>query len=157
RVGLDRDRAAIGQAVAFARPGRYVASIAALEPLAVAAKVAVEAHAPRPIGRESDRAVVLGLVQEVGDEHPVCAGTAAVPSPEPQQLSLLVDPQDPHVLSPEPSSDAPAIKAQRDQVPVKPDDPTELPAHVPVERDVVAEPASFQELLALEEHRNPRR
>src|SRR6185437_2494242 len=61
RIRRDRDQAPAGQAIAFARPGRDVAGLAALELPAVAAPVAVEPDLPRPLGGESDRVIVLWL------------------------------------------------------------------------------------------------
>ena len=153
-VGANRKRGVAGEAVVLARFGNHIGARMTLEVIAVALPIAVEPEPPSPSGRQADDVAILRLVQKVGDDYNIVRRSALVPTVEGDDFAFVVQVIDLGELPAETAREAVAVEPQPDEVAVEPDDAAELVALLPVERDRVAEPPSFEEFLALEEHRD---
>ena len=145
-----------GKAVVLARFGDDVGARMTLKVVAVALPIAVEAELPGPCGREADDVAILRLVEKVGDDHDVVRRSALVPAVKGDDLAFVVQVIDLGELPAEAAREAVAVEPQPDEVAVQPNDAVKLVALIPVDGDRVAEPAAFEEFLALEEHGDAR-
>src|SRR5262249_27351347 len=105
--------------------------------------------------RKTDRVARIGAVGEVQDGHDVVSGATAIPAMERNQLVVIVDVEDVHVLAAKTARVVEPIPPQVGQVGVKLPDAAEAVVVVPVEA-LVAEGYPGQDLLTLADHRNAR-
>src|SRR6476469_8148385 len=156
-VRPDRDEPALLAAVEGLAIGVEVIRLMAAEDARVAGGVGVEPHVPATGCREPDPEIVDGAVGEVRDDDRVVVRTAGIPTVHDEDLGLLVRPQDRDIRTAETGGRAVHRATQRDEVAMQADDAAVLARLLPVDPDRVVEPAVLQMLLALEQHRDPRR
>ena len=127
-----------------------------LEVVIVAIPIAVETELPGSRGGETDDVTFLRFMEKVGDDDYVVLRSAFVPTMECDELALVVKMIDLGELPAESARETGKVAPQSDEVAVQPDDAVKLVVLVPVDRDSVAEPSSFEKFLTLEKHGNAR-
>ena len=145
------------QAVGVLVEGLHVVALVVAEQRAVDAGVRIEAQLPQPTAGQPDLAVLLRLGRQVDHHDHIIAGPMIEPALVDQQVRVLVDVVDVQPAPGQAPGEAAAVQPQVDQVGVEPRDALEVVIALPIQRHVVAEPAAFEELLALEHHRDTRR
>ena len=96
-------------------------------------------------------------MREIHDDHDIIAWAALVPTMIGNHVVGLILMEDIHSGSRETASTTRPVEAKMNQVAIHAHQAAELLGLVPVQGNRILEPAVFQELLSLEQHRYARR
>src|SRR6185369_16886549 len=143
------------KSVVLTRFGDDIGARMSLEVVAVTLPIAVKPELPDSCGREANDVAFLRLMSEVCDNHYVVCQSAFVPTVEGNDLSFIVKVTDLGELPAEAASKTVTIEPQPDEIAVQPNDAVKLVALIPVNRDRIAEPSSFEKFLTLEKQGDP--
>lgn len=117
-VRADVKRAVEGEAVALARFSDHFTAPVAFKDVAVTLPIAVEAEFPSASEWEADDVTLLGLVQEVGNDHDVVRRAALVPTVVGEELAFVAQVINPGELPAEAAAAAVAIEPKTDEIAV---------------------------------------
>ena len=108
-----------GKSVVLTRFGDNISTRMALEVVAVALPIAIEAELPCPRGREADGVLILRLAEKVGDNHYIVRRSTFVPALKGNDFAFVVHVIDLGELPAEASRETTVVEPEPDEVAVQ--------------------------------------